>query len=97
MYQGMWFRGKQHGLGTYYVPKEGKIKYGLWEDGKRIEWFNEEDISDINLRKYDYKKFFQMANSSEMVMKDANLSRPVKLDEKLNEVRLKIQDLRNRL
>ena len=96
-YEGYWWKGKQHGLGTYYVPKEGKIKYGLWEDGKRIEWFNEEDISDINLRKYDYKKFFQMANSSEMVMKDANLSRPVKLDEKLNEVRLKIQDLRNRL
>jgi hypothetical protein len=49
------------------------------------------------LRKYDYKKFFQMANSSEMVIKDANLSRPFKLDEKLNEVQAKIQDLRNRL
>ena len=89
--------GKQHGLGTYFVPKENKIKYGLWEDGKRIEWFNEEDVSDINLRKYDYKKFFQMANSSEMVMKDATMSRPNKFDDKLNDVSLKVQDLRNRL
>jgi hypothetical protein len=28
-------------LGTYLVPKDGKVKFGLWEDGKRIEWFNE--------------------------------------------------------
>jgi hypothetical protein len=41
-YEGFWFRGKQHGIGTYLVPKEGKKKYGLWEDGKRIEWFSEE-------------------------------------------------------
>ena len=47
-YEGYWWKGKQHGLGTYFVPKEGKVKYGLWEDGKRIEWFNEEDIADIN-------------------------------------------------
>ena len=25
-------------------PKENKMKYGLWEDGKRIEWFNEEQV-----------------------------------------------------
>jgi hypothetical protein len=97
MLRGLLVDGKQHGLGTYFVPKENKIKYGLWEDGKRIEWFNEEDVSDINLRKYDYKKFFQMANSSEMVMKDATMSRPNKFDDKLNDVSLKVQDLRNRL
>jgi hypothetical protein len=38
-YQGMWFRGKQHGLGLYSVPGSDP-KYGLWEDGKRIEWFD---------------------------------------------------------
>jgi len=41
-YEGYWFRGKQHGLGKYIVPKDEKVKYGLWEDGKRIEWFSEE-------------------------------------------------------
>jgi hypothetical protein len=62
-YEGYWWKGKQHGLGTYFVPKEGKVKYGLWEDGKRIEWFNEEDIADINQRRFDYKKFFQLSTS----------------------------------
>jgi len=42
IYEGYWYRGKQHGLGIYHVPKEEKIKYGLWEDGKRIEWFSQE-------------------------------------------------------
>lgn len=37
----MWFRGKQHGLGVYAVPGT-EPKYGLWEDGKRIEWFDTE-------------------------------------------------------
>lgn len=40
-YEGYWYKGKQHGLGTYLVPKDSRVKYGLWEDGKRIEWFNE--------------------------------------------------------
>jgi hypothetical protein len=35
--------GKQHGLGIYTISKEApKPKYGLWEDGKRIEWFSED-------------------------------------------------------
>jgi hypothetical protein len=96
-YEGYWWNGKQHGLGTSYVPKKGKIKYGLWEDRNCIKRFNYLDISDIYLLKYDYKKFFKMANSSENVNKDANLSRPIDFNKKLNEVRLKIQDLRNRL
>jgi len=42
-YQGNWSDGKQHGLGRYIVmEKEAdgrevrKVKFGLWEDGKRI-------------------------------------------------------------
>lgn len=38
-YSGYWCRGKQHGLGTYVVPSEERMKFGLWEDGKRIKWF----------------------------------------------------------
>jgi hypothetical protein len=30
------------------VPKDNKLKYGIWEDGKRIEWFNEGDVEQIN-------------------------------------------------
>jgi len=42
MYQGYWNMGKQHGLGVYQVSSDQPIKYGLWEEGKRVEWFKEE-------------------------------------------------------
>jgi hypothetical protein len=57
-YEGYWYRGKQHGLGTYFVPKDEKIKAGLWEDGKRIEWFNEAQVGAINSNQLDYSSFF---------------------------------------
>jgi hypothetical protein len=93
-YEGFWWKGKQHGLGTYFVPKEQKVKYGLWEDGKRIEWFNDEDIVDINQRRFDYKRFFQLTSSSEMVAKDATLQKPLRFDERMNEIKMRITGLR---
>jgi hypothetical protein len=39
-YQGQWYRGKQHGLGSYQVPSDNTVKFGLWEEGKRIRWFD---------------------------------------------------------
>ena len=96
-YEGYWWKGKQHGLGTYFVPKEGKVKYGLWEDGKRIEWFNEEDVADINLRRFDYKKFFNIANSADMVMKEATLQRPLRFDDRMLEIRRQVDELRYKI
>lgn len=40
------------------------MKYGLWEDGKRIEWFSENDVQDIYAKKLDYTKFFNAHESS---------------------------------
>ena len=57
-YMGFWYKGKQHGLGKYVVPKEDKTKFGLWEDGKRIEWFNESQVSQINNFSQEYTQFF---------------------------------------
>jgi len=55
-YEGFWYKGKQHGLGIYFVPKkdDNRVKFGLWEDGKRIEWFNEEQVYAINNQGLDY-------------------------------------------
>ena len=47
-YSGYWANGKQHGLGVYHVPKEDRIKHGLWEDGKRVEWFKPESQEKVN-------------------------------------------------
>lgn len=53
-YEGWWSRGKQHGLGTYIDPAKGKVKYGLWENGKRVKWFDEQTIKLINTRTFDF-------------------------------------------
>ena len=31
----------QHGLGTYIDSAKSSVKYGLWENGKRVKWFDE--------------------------------------------------------
>jgi len=41
-YEGWWHKGKQHGLGTYIDNAKSSIKYGLWENGKRVKWFDEQ-------------------------------------------------------
>jgi hypothetical protein len=40
IYAGYWYKGVQHGLGKYIVPRNDQVYYGLWEDGKRIEWLS---------------------------------------------------------
>jgi hypothetical protein len=42
VYEGNWNRGKQHGLGKYKSREnnDDTERYGLWEDGKRIKWFD---------------------------------------------------------
>jgi len=49
------------------VPKDNKIKFGLWEDGKRIEWFSETQVQTINLAQMDYTSFFAQTDSDKMV------------------------------
>ena len=47
-YSGYWLNGKQHGLGIYVVPEQESVKYGLWEEGKRIKWFDKSEIEEVN-------------------------------------------------
>lgn len=39
-YEGKWKNGKQHGEGTY-TSSSGKIKLGIWDEGKRIKWLDD--------------------------------------------------------
>lgn len=41
-YEGEWKNGKQHGKGKY-ILLDGTIKTGIWEDGKRAKWVEEQD------------------------------------------------------
>ena len=36
------------GRGEKEDPKKGKEKYGVWEQGKRLQWFDEQTINEIN-------------------------------------------------
>ena len=47
-YKRWWYRGKQHGLGIYFDPNRGGEKHGLWEMGKRVRWFEENEVAEIN-------------------------------------------------
>ncbi len=53
-YEGWWYKAKQFGLGKYIVPADGRERYGLWEDGKRIEWFDQEKVDLIMNQELDY-------------------------------------------
>ena len=62
----MWVRGKQHGLGVYAVPGSDP-KYGLWEDGKRIEWFDNDTAYAIMNGQLDFTQYFQKPESGQNV------------------------------
>lgn len=47
-YEGYWYKGKQHGLGWYVDAGKKTLKYGLWEHGKRIRWFDDTEVQQIN-------------------------------------------------
>jgi hypothetical protein len=40
-YEGNWKDGKQHGKGKYILPDKS-IRCGIWDDGKRLRWDDEE-------------------------------------------------------
>ena len=44
VYLGFWKSGKQNGLGRYTNPNEKKDKFGIWENGKRTQWLDEEEL-----------------------------------------------------
>jgi len=48
----------------------------LWEDGKRIEWFSENEVEMINQSKLDYFHYFKQSGSEEVVDKNAVFAPP---------------------
>ena len=36
-YDGNWKLGKMDGEGTY-TSEKGKVRIGIWQDGKRLKW-----------------------------------------------------------
>ncbi|CDW81630.1 UNKNOWN [Stylonychia lemnae] len=67
IYMGYWQNGKQHGLGTFKTQTDPQLKFGLWEDGKRIQWFEDEiTIKELMNKQYDYSELYTLASSIEV-------------------------------
>ena len=45
IYLGYWKANKQNGLGRYTNPNENKDKFGIWVEGKRTQWLEEDELS----------------------------------------------------
>lgn len=60
IYIGFWKEGKQHGPGMYV--DERKVRYSIWNNGKRIKWFedSEEIFSFFDKRQIVFSSFFKM-------------------------------------
>lgn len=69
------------------------MKYGLWEDGKRIEWFVEHQVQQINNYQLDYGTFFNQSESDNMVDRGACFRKPANFDDRLIEVKRRIATL----
>ena len=59
-YIGFWKEGKQNGIGKYI--KGNFIKYGIWKNGKKDKYFEDEKEFEIALENKEEKfiKFFKM-------------------------------------
>ena len=65
-YVGHWWQGKTHGLGKYRIQNAVSYTYGLWEDGKQMTWWSEEQrlkIAAADVGEFDYKSYFRKEES----------------------------------
>ena len=53
IYLGFWKSNKQNGLGRYTNPSENKDKFGIWVDGKRTQWLDEEELNNESNEYYN--------------------------------------------
>ena len=82
-YEGWWHKGKQHGLGTYIDTAKSSIKYGLWENGKRVKWFDEQACLQINKGRFEVASSFTEPKSAEALRPGATFLMPKGFEENM--------------
>ncbi|TNV83004.1 hypothetical protein FGO68_gene12582 [Halteria grandinella] len=65
-YQGWWSQDKQHGLGVY-INEKGELSYGLWQMGRRLQWFTDESVFLIYQENLDYCQYFSPLKGKDAV------------------------------
>ena len=73
-YEGWWHKGKQFGFGKYLSSKE--LKYGLWENGRRIRWIAKDEAEKVTTGEVSYKESLKNQNSAEIVDTEAKFEPP---------------------
>ena len=64
VYLGFWKLNKQNGLGRYTNENENKDKFGIWVEGKRTQWIEEEILNDENNEFYnEYQQILNFDNN----------------------------------
>ena len=86
-YEGWWHKGKQHGLGTYTDTAKGTKRFGLWEHGKRVKWFDEPTQVLINQNRFDVSGSFKDQKSALVMKPNATFEKPDYYDEAMLKVR----------
>lgn len=67
------------------------MKYGLWEGGKRVKWFDEQTIKLINQRTFDFTTQFQEDDSANQVKPNCTFSKPDDLDFQISRIKRELK------
>ena len=86
-YEGWWYKGKQHGLGQYVDSTKKTLKFGLWEHGKRVRWFDDTEVQLINKKQLNFTSYFTEEESSNALRMNAVFTRPESYDRALAQVK----------
>lgn len=70
-------------MGSYFDPKRGQVKYGMWEHGQRLKWFDEVEVKQINAGELDFTQLFKQKGSEESVRKGSTLRKPDQYDSRM--------------
>ena len=72
---GFWKEGKQNGVGKYI--KDDIVKYGVWKEGKKVKWFENEDEFINFLEPKDEKYIFAFLSDKYKLKKYMELNEDV--------------------
>ena len=83
IYQGWWYKGKQYGLGKYLansgIPVARiciEVKFGLWENGRRIKWFTKEEAAQITSGDLKHRECLKNAESLDVIAPNCTFDPP---------------------
>ena len=72
------------------IPQKN-TQYGLWENGKRVRWFDENEKEEIQENKLDYKKFKE-SDTSPNFAPNASFEQPETFQERLDILKGKLNN-----